>query len=81
MMGSSAETQKIPFVYEDAGSVVGGLSDENGWQLVGVGGEEDVVVDRVIAAWTWSNGHWTSLEINDGKVSLEAGRGYFIFRE
>ena len=73
--------QTVRVVYEDAGSVVGGLTDKNGWQLVGVGGKEAVEVDGVQAAWRWVSGRWQALEINNGTVSLPAGQGCFIYRK
>ena len=73
--------RRIPFVYEDEGNIVGGLTDKRGWQMVGVSGEEDATLDHVLAAWQWSAGKWKPLEINDGKVLLKAGRGYFIYKE
>ncbi|MBP5672076.1 MAG: hypothetical protein J6X49_06770, partial [Victivallales bacterium] len=76
----SKTEQTVRVVYEDAGSVVGGLSDKYGWQLVGVGGKEAVEMEDVLAAWTWSGGRWTAVEIHDGKVSLEPGRGYCIYK-
>ena len=77
----SAKRQQVPLVYEDANGVVGGLSGKRGWHLIGVGGSESVEMDNVLAAWQWSAGKWKPLEINDGKVLLPAGRGYFIFKE
>ncbi len=77
----SRAARNVPLVYEDEGSVVGGLTDRRGWQMVGVGGEEDVTLDHVAAAWQWSAGKWKPLEINGGKVLLKAGRGYFIYKE
>ena len=78
----SAKRQQVPFVYEDANGVVGGLTDKAGWQLIGVGGKEAVTLDNVAAAWQWAaGGRWKPLEINGGKVSLMAGHGYFIYRE
>jgi len=73
--------QTIRVVYENVGSVVGGLPDKNGWQMVGVSGEEAVEVEDVLAAWRWSYNRWQPLEINDGKVTLPAGGGYFIYRQ
>ncbi|MCR4573818.1 MAG: PKD domain-containing protein [Lentisphaeria bacterium] len=77
----SARRQQVPFVYEDANGVVGGLTDKVGWQLIGVGGKEAITLYNVIAAWEWSIGGWRPLEINGGKVSLKAGYGYFIYKE
>jgi formylglycine-generating enzyme required for sulfatase activity len=77
----SRSARNVPLAYEDEGSVVGGLTDKRGWQMVGVGGEEDVTLDHVLAAWEWSAGKWKPLEINDGTVLLKAGRGYFIYKE
>ena len=73
--------QTVRVVYEDAGSVVGGLTDKNGWQLVGVSGKEAVEMDNVLTAWCWVSGRWQALEINDEKVLLPAGQGYFIYRK
>jgi hypothetical protein len=77
----SRAARNVPLAYEDEGSVVGGLTDKRGWQMVGVGGEEDVTLDHVTAAWQWSAGKWKPLEINDGKVLMKAGQGYFIYKE
>jgi hypothetical protein len=77
----SRTRRRIPFVYENMNGVVGGLTDRGGWHMVGVGGEEDVTLDHVLAAWEWSAGKWKPLEINDEKVLLKAGRGYFIYKE
>ena len=77
----SKTKRMVRVVYEDAGSVMGGLSDKNGWQLVGVSGKEAVEVDNVQAAWRWVSGHWQALEINDRTVSLPAGQGCFIYRK
>ena len=74
----SAERQYVQFVHEDSGSVVAGLTGGDGWQLVGVGGSDDVVLNNILAAWQWRNGRWNPLEINDGKVMLAARRGYFV---
>ena len=77
----SGTGQTVRVVYEDVGSVVGGLSDKNGWQLVGVSGKESVEVDGVQAAWRWGAGRWQALELNDEKVSLPVGQGCFIYRK
>ena len=77
----SRRRQSLKFDYEDAGSVVCGLSKDKGWQFVGVGGEEDVEVDHLLAAWQWVDGRWSPLEINDGKTLLPVGHGCFIYRE
>ncbi|MCR4572435.1 MAG: hypothetical protein K5787_01575 [Lentisphaeria bacterium] len=78
----SAKRQQVPFIYEDANGVVGGLTDKAGWQLIGVGGKEAVTLDNVAAAWQWAaGGGWKPLEISGGKISLMAGHGYFIYRE
>ena len=77
----SDSRRNVKFVHEESGSVVADLTRGDGWQLVGVGGGDDVVLNHVLAAWQWGNGRWKPLEINDGKVLLKAGRGYFVFRE
>ena len=77
----SDSRRNVKFVHEESGSVVADLTRGDGWQLVGVGGGDDVVLDHVLAAWQWGNERWKPLEINDGKVLLKAGRGYFVFRE
>ena len=77
----SARRQQVPLVYEDANGVVGGLTSKRGWHLIGVGGSESVEMDNVLAAWQWSADRWTPLKINDRKVTLFAGRGYFIYKE
>jgi len=77
----SKTEQTVSVIYEDAGSFIGGLSDKNGWQLVGVSGKEAVEVDNVQAAWCWVSGRWQALEINNEKVLLPAGQGCFIYRK
>ncbi|MCR4575242.1 MAG: SUMF1/EgtB/PvdO family nonheme iron enzyme [Lentisphaeria bacterium] len=74
----SDSQRTIRFNHDDSGSVIGGLTGGDGWQLVGVAGRDDVVLNNVQAAWEWGHGRWNPLEINDGKVLLSAGRGYFI---
>ena len=73
--------QYVKFVHGDSDSVVRGLTSEEGWQLVGVGGKDDVVLNNIISVWQWKHGRWSLLESNDGKVLLVAGKGYFVFRE
>ena len=40
--------QYVKFVHVDSDSVVRGLTSEEGWQLVGVGGKDDVVLNNII---------------------------------
>ena len=77
----SNSRRNVKFVHEESDSVVAGLTRDEGWQLVGVGGRDDVELNHVLAAWYWGNGRWNPLEINDGKVSLTAEKGYYIYRE
>ena len=73
--------QNVSFVYENIDGIIGGLTDEAGWHLIGVGGSEDAMIDHVLSAWQWENGRWSPLDIHDGFVSLSAGRGYFVYKE
>ena len=77
----SNSRRNVKFVHEESDSVVASLRRDEGWQLVGVGGKDDVTLDHVLAAWQWGNGRWKPLEINDGKVLLTSRRGYYIYRE
>ncbi len=73
--------RSVKFVHEESDSVAAGLTNNDGWQLVGVGGRDDIKLNHVLSAWQWGNGRWKPLKVNDGKVLLKAGRGYFIYRE
>ena len=77
----SNRSQMIPFVYENTDSAVSGLTEEGGWHLVGVSGNGRVMIDKVLAAWTWNNGRWTQVEDDGGTVTLEARHAYFIYKE
>jgi formylglycine-generating enzyme required for sulfatase activity len=77
----SDSQREVKFVHDESDSVVAGLRRGDGWQLVGVGGKDEIALNHVLAAWQWGNGRWSPLEIHDGKVLLSAGRGYFISRE
>ncbi len=77
----SRDRQNIQFNYEDSGIVIGGMSDGKGWHLVGVGGEKDVMIETVLSAWQWNHGYWSPLEVHGGFATLQAGHGYFIYKE
>ena len=77
----SNSRRDVHFNHEDSDIVVGGLTEKAGWHLVGVSGEDYVMIGNVLSGWQWGHGKWQPLEIQDDFATLEAGRGYFVYKE
>ena len=56
-----------------------------GWNLTGVCGTRELLLDceaeGVSAIWTWNNGRFVSVPIENGAALLEPGAGYWIYLE
>ena len=56
-----------------------------GWNLTGICGTQELLVDceaeGVAAIWTWNNGKFVSVPIENGTALLEPGAGYWIYLE
>lgn len=56
---------------------------EKGWNLTGICGTQELLLDcaaeGVSAIWTWNNGKFTSVPIENGAALLEPGIGYWLY--
>ncbi|MBP5637974.1 MAG: formylglycine-generating enzyme family protein [Victivallales bacterium] len=77
-----SETQRsICLEFDNLKTVIGSLTEDAGWHLIGVGGSEPVELVHVLSVWKWNGKKWSPLETNKGKISLEAGLGYLVEME